>query len=161
MSIKHEEIRSLLSFFEKSGWEELRFEADGVRIAVSKNGSLADHAGPTVTTAVNNPSSAAPALPRPNSPATVSIATSADLAPGQVYLRAPSLGVVWGRPKPGAPSFIEVDQMVEVGTTVCLIEVMKLFTQMDSTVRGKVVRCLVTDGEMVEHDTPVFIVEVV
>jgi biotin carboxyl carrier protein len=38
---------------------------------------------------------------------------------------------------------------------------MKLFTQMDSTVRGKVVRCLVTDGEMVEHDTPVFIVEVV
>ena len=122
---------------------------------------MADHAGPTVTTAVNNPSSAAPALPRPNSPATVSIATSADLAPGQVYLRAPSLGVVWGRPKPGAPSFIEVGQMVEVGTTVCLIEVMKLFTQMDSTVRGKVVRCLVTDGEMVEHDTPVFIVEVV
>ena len=161
MSIKHEEIRSLLSFFEKSGWEELRLEADGVRIAVSKNGSLAEHATPTPIAAGNNTSSSAPALPRPNSSAPVSVAASTDLAPGQVYLRAPSLGVVWGRPKPGAPSFIEVGQMIDVGTTVCLIEVMKLFTQMDSTVRGKVVRCLVTDGEMVEHDTPVFIVEVV
>ena len=169
MSIKHEEIRSLLSFFEKSGWEELRLEADGVLLAVSKNGSLsapaataAALAGPAPIAPTGRSASAdLPAQTKTDASAQSAAANPVGLAPGQVYLRAPSLGVVWSRPKPGAPSYIEVGQMVEIGTTVCLIEVMKLFTQMDSTVRGKVVRCLVADGEMVEHDTPVFIVEVV
>lgn len=155
MSINNEDIRSLLSFFEKSGWEELRLEAGEVKIAVSKSGSLAGHAAtsfaPPVQLAAPSPASAAPRQ----------AVTSADLAPGQVYLRAPSLGVVWGRPKPGAPGYIEEGQLIEVGMTVCLIEVMKLFTQVDSNVRGRVVRCLVADGDMVEHDTPLFIIEIV
>ena len=155
MSIKNEEIRSLLTFFEKSGWQELRLEIGDVKIAVSKSGSLTTHAASAPVTAVTAATSIAAPAPMP-----VAAQPAAALAPGQVYLRAPSLGVIWGQSKPGAPSFVEEGQQIEAGATVCLLEVMKLFTQVTSNVKGKIVRRLVADGEMVEHDTPLFIIEV-
>ena len=160
MSIKNEEIKSLLTFFEKSDWQELRLEVEGVKIAVSKNGSLTTPAAPAAVTSavaapVVAPVAVASPVAKPSTPA-----PSAELAAGQVYLRAPSLGVVWGQSKPGAPPFVQEGQQIEAGTPLCLIEVMKLFTQVNSNVKGKVVRRLVADGEMVEHDAPLFIIEV-
>ena len=155
MSIKNEEIRSLLTFFEKSGWQELRLEIGDVKIAVSKSGSLTTHAASAPVTAVTAATGIASPAPMP-----VAAQPVAALAPGQVYLRAPSLGVIWGQSKPGAPSFVEEGQQIEAGATVCLLEVMKLFTQVTSNVKGKIVHRLVADGEMVEHDTPLFIIEV-
>ena len=159
MSIKNEEIKSLLTFFENSDWQELRLEVEGVKIAVSKNGSLTQSSAVAPVAAA--PAAAAPAA-SPAQPAASRTAApiSTELAPGQVYLRAPSLGVVWGQSKPGAPPFVEEGQLIEAGTPLCLIEVMKLFTQVTSNVKGKVVRRLVADGEMVEHDAPLFIIAV-
>ncbi len=166
MSIKHEEIRNLLHFFEKSDWQELRLEIEGVKLAVSKNGSLA-HAAPLPAAVAIVPAAIGSAAPLAAAAPTAVQAhssaphpTSHELGPGQVYLRAPSLGVVWGQSKPGAPPFVSEGDMIEAGTAVCLIEVMKLFTQVTSNVQGRVVRRLVADGEMVEHDTPLFIIEV-
>lgn len=176
MTAKNEEIRSLLSFFEKSTWEEMRLEVGGVKIAVSKTGSLANRgaavqaAGPApaaiAAAAVSAPAAAAVSLAPPAAAAAAAAAaapasTGSALAAGQSYLRAPNLGVVWGQPKPGAPAFVTEGQLIEAGTTVCLIEVMKLFTQVASTRRARVVRCLVIDGEMVEYDSPLFIIEAV
>lgn len=160
MSVKNEEIRSLLSFFEQSTWEELRLEIGGVKIAVSKNGSLSTHAAaaPAAATAASAPTTAAVSL-APPAATSIPASTGSALAAGQSYLRAPNLGVVWGQPKPGAPAFVTEGQLIEQGTTLCLIEVMKLFTQVASNVRCKVVRCLVADGEMVEYDSPLFIIE--
>ena len=164
MSVKNEEIRSLLSFFEQSAWEELRLEIGGVKIAVSKNGSLSTHAAAApaavaaAVAAASAPTAAAVSLAPPVATPNAA-STGSALAAGQSYLRAPNLGVVWGQPKPGAPAFVTEGQLIEEGTTVCLIEVMKLFTQVASNVRCKVVRCLVADGEMVEYDSPLFIIE--
>ena len=165
MTAKNEEIRSLLSFFEKSTWEEMRLEVGGVKIAVSKTGSLANRGAavqaPAAIAAVSAPAAAAVSL-APHVATTTTAApasTGSALAAGQSYLRAPNLGVVWGQPKPGAPAFVTEGQLIEAGTTVCLIEVMKLFTQVASTRRARVIRCLVADGEMVEHDSPLFIIE--
>lgn len=160
MSAKNEEIRSLLSFFEQSTWEELRLEIGGVKIAVSKNGSLSTHAAaaPAAVSAASAPTTAAVKLAPPVA-TPIPASTGSALAAGQSYLRAPNLGVVWGQPKPGAPAFVTEGQLIEEGTTLCLIEVMKLFTQVTSNVRCKVVRCLVADGEMVEYDSPLFVIE--
>ena len=160
MSAKNEEIRSLLSFFEQSTWEELRLEIGGVKIAVSKNGPLSTHAAaaPAAVSAASAPTTAAVRLAPPVATA-IPASTGSALAAGQSYLRAPNLGVVWGQPKPGAPAFVTEGQLIEEGTTLCLIEVMKLFTQVTSNVRCKVVRCLVADGEMVEYDSPLFVIE--
>ena len=168
MTAKNEEIRSLLSFFEKSTWEEMRLEVGGVKIAVSKSGSLSNRGAAaqaavpasTAITAASAPPAATVSLAPPVATAAPA-STGSALAAGQSYLRAPNLGVVWGQPKPGAPAFVTEGQLIEAGTTVCLIEVMKLFTQVASTRRAKVVRCLVADGEMVEYDSPLFIIEAV
>lgn len=162
MSAKNEEIRSLLSFFEQSTWEELRLEIGGLKIAVSKNGSLSTHAAAAAASAAvsaaSAPTTAAVRLAPPVA-TPIPASTGSALAAGQSYLRAPNLGVVWGQPKPGAPAFVTEGQLIEEGTTLCLIEVMKLFTQVTSNVRCKVVRCLVADGEMVEYDSPLFVIE--
>ena len=162
MSAKNEEIRSLLSFFEQSTWEELRLEIGGLKIAVSKNGSLSTHAAAAAASAAvsaaSAPTTAAVRLAPPVA-TPIPASTGSALTAGQSYLRAPNLGVVWGQPKPGAPAFVTEGQLIEEGTTLCLIEVMKLFTQVTSNVRCKVVRCLVADGEMVEYDSPLFVIE--
>ncbi len=162
MGIKNEEIKSLLTFFEKSDWQELRLEVAGVKIAVSKNGSLATTtvAAPVAVASVAAAPAAASATIVAPAAKPAAAAPSAELTAGQVYLRAPSLGVVWGQSKPDAPPFVQEGQMIEAGAPLCLIEVMKLFTQVNSNVKGKVVRRLVADGEMVEHDAPLFIIEV-
>ena len=113
---------------------------------------------PVAITAVSAPAAAAVSHAPPVATAAPA-STGSALSAGQSYLRAPNLGVVWGQPKPGAPAFVTEGQLIEAGTTVCLIEVMKLFTQVASTRRARVVRCLVADGEMVEHDSPLFIIE--
>lgn len=120
MTVKSEEIRSLLSFFEKSGWEELRIETGGVKIAVSKTGSLAIRGAAAPTAAATPPVADAPRIASPAAHPAARSPTPAGsaLAPGQVYLRAPNLGVVWSLPKPGAPAFVVEGQLIEEGATV-------------------------------------------
>ena len=65
----------------------------------------------------------------------------------------------WKQPKPGEPAYVQIGENIEAGTTVCLIEVMKLFTPVKAGLAGRIVRCLVEDGDMVEHDTPLFVVQ--
>lgn len=78
---------------------------------------------------------------------------------GLVAIRAPSLGTFYLAPKPGAPSFVEVGQQIHTTTEICLIEVMKLFTTVRAGVNGTVRRALVGDGEMVEFDQALFLIE--
>lgn len=177
MTAKPEDIRALLDIFNKSTWNEIRLETGGIQIAVSKTGRLSQDLR-AASSPSGSPSDAAvrPTLPAHAESSTVvprsiefpltPLPAGAPVAPvaqptlgvGDIYLRAPNLGVVWEKPNPGAPPFVVEGQMVELGDTVCLIEVMKLFTQVVSTVRGRIVRCLVSDGDMVENDTPLFVI---
>ena len=83
----------------------------------------------------------------------------APIPDGQVAIRAPNLGTFYRAPKPGAPTYIEVGQQIEVTTEVCLIEVMKLFTPVQSGLRGIVREIRARDGQMVEFDAVLIIIE--
>jgi acetyl-CoA carboxylase biotin carboxyl carrier protein len=78
---------------------------------------------------------------------------------GQVIVTAPSLGTFYRSPKPGTPPFSQIGDEVDTETELCLIEVMKLFTTLRAGVKGKLVKILVEDGVMVEHDQPLFIID--
>ncbi len=161
MAVNKEDIRNLVRLFEQSDWQEMRLEVEGLKLAISKRGPM-EARGPVPSAGA--PPSAAPvpaAGPAPAatpSPLPVSDAPAA-LAAGQVLIKAPNLGVFWKQPKPGAPPYVQDGEAVEPDTTVCLIEVMKLFTPVKAGISGKIVRCLVEDGEMVEHDTPLYVVQ--
>jgi acetyl-CoA carboxylase biotin carboxyl carrier protein len=73
-----------------------------------------------------------------------------EVAEGLLAVRAPNLGTFYRAPKPGAPAYVEVGQLVEADTEVCLIEVMKLFTPVRAGNAGTVREICIADGQMVE-----------
>ncbi len=69
------------------------------------------------------------------------------------------VGTFYRSPSPDKPPFVKVGDMVDVGTKVCIIEAMKLFNEIESEVKGKIVKVLAEDASPVEYDQPLFLVE--
>jgi biotin carboxyl carrier protein len=69
------------------------------------------------------------------------------------------LGTFYRAPKPGAPPFVDVGQDITADDTVCIIEVMKLFNAVKAGVSGRIAKICAKDGEMVEYQQTLFLVE--
>ncbi|MDP3561504.1 MAG: acetyl-CoA carboxylase biotin carboxyl carrier protein [Legionellaceae bacterium] len=74
-------------------------------------------------------------------------------------VRSPMVGTMYTSPSPEAPVFVTVGQTVKVGDTLCIIEAMKMFNEIEADRSGVVTAILVTNGEPVEYDQPLFIIE--
>ena len=74
-------------------------------------------------------------------------------------LTSPLVGTYYRSPKPGDPPFIEIGSEIQPGTTLCVIEAMKIFNEIDSELTGIVKEMLVNDGEPVEFDQPLYKIE--
>ena len=83
----------------------------------------------------------------------------ADTTSNTITIKSPMIGTFYRRPSPDKPNFLEVGDEVSVGKVVCIIEAMKLFNEIESEVKGKVVKILVEDASPVEYDQPLFLVE--
>jgi acetyl-CoA carboxylase biotin carboxyl carrier protein len=69
------------------------------------------------------------------------------------------LGIFYEAPKPGSPPFVEVGTLVEENTTVCTIEVMKLFSTIKAGIKGRIKQTCVENGEMVQYEQILFVVD--
>ena len=76
-----------------------------------------------------------------------------------VTIKSPMIGTFYRSASPDKPSFINVGDDVEPGKVVCIIEAMKLFNEIESEVKGRIVKVLVEDASPVEYDQPLFLVE--
>ena len=76
-----------------------------------------------------------------------------------ITIKSPMIGTFYRRPSPDKPIFVEVGDEVSPGKVVCIIEAMKLFNEIESEVKGKIVKILVDDASPVEYDQPLFLVE--
>jgi acetyl-CoA carboxylase biotin carboxyl carrier protein len=74
-------------------------------------------------------------------------------------LKSPMIGTVYLAPTPGAKPFVEIGQRVKVGDPLCIIEAMKMFNKVESDVSGVVSACLTENGQPVEYDQTLFIIE--
>ena len=86
-------------------------------------------------------------------------ATTTDVPDGWTIVRAPSLGTFYRSPKPGAEPFVATGSKVGVESKLCLIEVMKLFTTLRAGTTGTIRQIYKSDGDLVEYDQPLFLVE--
>jgi acetyl-CoA carboxylase biotin carboxyl carrier protein len=77
---------------------------------------------------------------------------------GAILIQAPMLGTFYRSPKPGAPPFVAVGQMVTDDDVLCIIEVMKLFNTVKAGVRGRITKILAENGQMVEFQQPLFLI---
>jgi acetyl-CoA carboxylase biotin carboxyl carrier protein len=136
MAISRADIEAILAAFEASDWRSIQLKADGIEVALSKDGGLLP----------------ASQLASPTQPASA----PAPVDNGSLAVSAPSLGSFYRAPKPGAAPFTEVGARVAAGDDLCLIEVMKLFTSVKSPCAGVVTAILASDGDLVEYGQPLF-----
>ena len=112
-------------------------------------------AAPVAAAPVAAPATAAPAAPAaPEAPAPAAEDTS-----NLIEIKSPMIGTFYRRPSPDKDVFAEVGDVIKPGDTVCVIEAMKLFNEIESEVQGKIVKVLVDDNSPVEYDQPLFLVD--
>ncbi|MCS7284777.1 MAG: acetyl-CoA carboxylase biotin carboxyl carrier protein [Hydrogenobacter thermophilus] len=74
-------------------------------------------------------------------------------------IKSPLVGTFYRSPSPGAPPFVEVGDIVSSGQVLCIIEALKVMNEIESDVRGRVVKILVENGETVEYGQPLFLID--
>lgn len=104
------------------------------------------------------PAPAAPAAPAKAEAAPAPSATSDD-NPAYKQIKSPMVGTFYRSASPDKPPFVKVGDTVDVGSKVCIIEAMKLFNEIESELKGKIVKVLVEDASPVEYDQPLFLVD--
>ena len=103
------------------------------------------------------PVAAAPAPAAPAAPAAE--APKADENANYIEIKSPMIGTFYRKPSPDKEEFAKVGDVISEGDTVCVIEAMKLFNEIESEVSGKIVKVLVDDTTPVEYDQVLFLVD--
>lgn len=152
MSLSHKEARRILEILDHTTHLDfLEVRIGDTTLTASKSGTIQRSLEPAQ-------GSATPAQPAQAAPC-VSIASEPEVAEGQVAVRATMMGTFYRKPSPDQPSFVEENAMVETGAPLCLVEAMKLFNTLASPVKGRVVRIVAQDLQMVQRDQLLMIIE--
>jgi acetyl-CoA carboxylase biotin carboxyl carrier protein len=156
MELSHEDVKKILEIVDASEHlQEVELVYGGFRLHVVRG------APRSVASAGERPAFPPAARPEGVSAAPLAPAKHAAepaLAEGEAAVRAPMLGTFYRSPAPGEPPFVEIGRPVKADDTVCLIEVMKLFSSIKAGVDGVVNRILVENGSMVEFQQMLIVI---
>jgi acetyl-CoA carboxylase biotin carboxyl carrier protein len=151
-------VKKLIELLEESDVAEIEIHEGEESVRISRNSSAAAAmAVPAVM-----PQAAAPAaVPAAAAPAAAAPAAGEESEPEIAghAVRSPMVGTFYRSPSPGSKPFIEVGQQVAAGDTLCIIEAMKILNQIESDKAGTVKQILVENGEPVEYNEPLFIID--
>lgn len=157
--MENKEIQKLLDFIAQSTLDEVNIETSELKLSVKRYGAapvIQQVAAPQVVAAaapvVTPATSATPAAPATPAAAPV-------IATNRVTIKSPMIGTFYRSAGPDSPSFVEIGKEIAKGKTVCIIEAMKLFNEIESEISGKIVEILVENATPVEYDQPLFVVE--
>jgi len=148
------EIQRLLDYIAKSPLAEVSIETEGLKVSVKKHGEAAP-----VVSVVSAAPAAAPVAAAPAAAAPAAPLAPAPVADNLYTVKSPMIGTFYRAPGPDKDNFVEVGTEIAPGKTVCVIEAMKLFNEIDSEISGKIVKILVDNASPVEFDQPLFLVE--
>jgi acetyl-CoA carboxylase biotin carboxyl carrier protein len=150
-------VKKLIELLEESGISEIEISEGEESVRISR------YPQPGTVAVATAPLAAAPAPPP--APATAAAPPTSDSTPpppppsrGQ-QVTAPMVGTFYSGPAPGAKPFVEIGSEVKPGDTLCVIEAMKMMTQIESEFAGRVVSVLVENGSPVEFGQPLFVIE--
>lgn len=144
-------IKKLIELLEQSGIAELEVQQGEESVRISRHGSQV---------AVAPAATAPAAAPAPSSPAPAPVEPPAATADHHANtMRAPMVGTFYRAPAPGAQAFVDIGQTVRAGQTLCIIEAMKMLNQIEADRDGVISQILVDNGEPVEYDQPLFVID--
>lgn len=153
------QIQELIKMVNKSHIGELTIEEKGFRLTIKQKEEPAQQviAAPSVP-AISYAAPTAP-VPAPAAPAAEKPKTAEAKTDNLVTIKSPMIGTFYRSPSPDKPMFVEIGDEVQPGKVVCIVEAMKLFNEIESEVKGRIVKVLVEDKSPVEYDQPLFVVE--
>ncbi|MBT0121529.1 acetyl-CoA carboxylase biotin carboxyl carrier protein [Vibrio campbellii] len=143
-------IKKLIELVEESGIAELEISEGEESVRISRS-------GPAAPAPVHYAAAPVAAAPVADAPAMAAEAPAAVPAGHQVL--SPMVGTFYRSPSPDAKSFVEVGQSVNAGDTLCIVEAMKMMNQIEADKSGVVTAILVEDGQPVEFDQPLVVIE--
>jgi len=158
------QIQSLIRFVSKSGASEVELETKEFKIIIKTPSSVAKQETVIQQVPMGGvmPQNVAPAPAAP-APAAPAAAPAAAEKPAEedkyITIKSPMIGTFYRSSSPDKPPFFNVGDNVNSGDTVCIIEAMKLFNEIESEISGKIVKVLVEDSTPVEYDQPLFLVD--
>lgn len=152
------QIQELIKMVNKSNIGEVTIEQKDFKVTVKQKEDhitqVVSSAPPVAMAAAPVPAvAAAPAAPVASQPAPAAANSSL------ITVKSPMIGTFYRKSAPDKPNFVEVGTEVAPGKVVCIIEAMKLFNEIESEVKGRIVKVLVDDASPVEFDQPLFLVE--
>ena len=151
------DIQELIKFVAKSGATEVDLEIDNIKISIKSPAKKKRGEVDEITTIIQQAPAqvvAAPLVPAASTPA-----PAADENANYITVKASMIGTFYRSASPENPPFVSVGDTIKEGDTICIIEAMKLFNEIESEVSGKVVKILVDDSTPVEYDQPLYLVD--
>jgi acetyl-CoA carboxylase biotin carboxyl carrier protein len=156
MDIK--EIQNLIKFVAKSGASEVKLEMEDVKITIRTGANKTETTIVQAAPMAGMQQVAAPVVAAPVTETAAPVQAESEDT-NYITIKSPIIGTFYRKPSPDKPNFAEVGTEVSIGDTVCVIEAMKLFNEIESEISGKIVKVLVDDSSPVEFDQPLFLVD--
>ena len=162
------QIQELIKMVNKSNIGEVTVELKDFRVTIKQKEdriqqviSAPLHTAPVASQIQHVPAhtSLAPAVQPATSGEANKEAGSPSTPSNVITVRSPMIGTFYRKAGPDKPNFVEVGDEIIPGKVVCIIEAMKLFNEIESEVKGKIVKILVEDASPVEYDQPLFLVQ--
>lgn len=159
------QIQELIKMINKSNIGELTVEEKGFRLTIKQKEEPVQQviasslSSMPLATIAPQPAVAAPVSAAAAAPPAEKSKPAEGASDNLVTIKSPMIGTFYRSSAPGKPVFVEVGDEVSTGKVVCIIEAMKLFNEIESEVKGRIVKILVEDASPVEYDQPLFLVE--
>lgn len=150
--LTQEDVRTILQIIDEMGDRDVHLEIGELKVHVTRGGEPVRAApSPSVP-------AAAPARPA-ETPAPAPARAGGEVPAGHVAVRAPTIGTFYRATSPGAPPYVAIGDRVGPDDTVCVFEVMKLFSSLKAGVAGTVTAILVANESLVEQDQPLIVIK--
>jgi acetyl-CoA carboxylase biotin carboxyl carrier protein len=156
------QIQELIKMINKSNIGEVSIEEKGFKLTIKQKEEPAQQliAAPMQhQPMMQAPVQAAQPLAGPAGAADKSAKAPEAPAGNTVTIKSPMIGTFYRSASPDKPAFASVGDEIEPGKVVCIIEAMKLFNEIESEIKGRIIKVLVEDASPVEYDQPLFLVE--
>ncbi|KTD05577.1 acetyl-CoA carboxylase biotin carboxyl carrier protein [Fluoribacter gormanii] len=155
-------IRKLIELLEETGISEIEIKEGEESLRLSRHSSAPAIEPPQVHY-VSSPAPRQESYPAVNSIPAPAIPSHHESKPVPTVsghkVRSPMVGTMYTSPSPESPPFVTLGQTVKAGDVLCIVEAMKMFNEIEADRAGKIVEILVANGEPVEYDQVLFVIE--
>lgn len=148
-----QKIKKLIKLLTETGISEIEVKEGEASVRICRHSAVSPYTLPAQATSAVSPVNEAPTI-------FASEASTASEPHLKGYIvRSPMVGTFYTAPTPGAQPFVEIGQSITIGDTLCIIEAMKMFNQIEADKAGKITAILAENGQPVEFDQPLFVIE--